>query len=187
MTDIKASPLAIPPLPDDLIESLRQVINDADRHQWATGDFLVGIVDELEDNYTRLGVRHARAWLIQHMANRVGCDASTLRDREAMARFYPGPVRARYDALSYHQLRACKAAGNQWQEYADWALDNLPAPVATIRAKIKHNGDLPPAWVSRWERVQVLCEALKDDAQAPPGVRLAARLISMGLLTRGMS
>lgn len=172
----------IPPLPDNLIDSLRQVISDADKHQWATGDFLVGIVDELEDSYTRLGVRHARAWLIQHMANRVGCDTSTLRDREAMARFYPEPVRARYDALSYHQLRACKSAGNLWCEYADWALDNLPAPVAMIRAKIKNGGDLPPAWASRWERVSVLCEALKGDSEAPPEVRLAARLISLGLI-----
>jgi hypothetical protein len=145
------------------------------------GDFLASVIDELSQHYEAIGVKRARAWLIQHMASRVGVDASTLRDREAMARFYPSNIRSRYDMLTYHQLRACKSAGPEWERYATWASEELP-PVSIIRARVKHNGSLPPAWVGRWSRVIELSELLQSDEQAPPGVRLAARLISMGIL-----
>jgi hypothetical protein len=170
-----------PPLPDELVEQLRQLTNDADNHQWQVGDFLVSVVDELGQHYEAIGVKRARSWLIQNMASRVGVDASTLRDREAMARFYPANIRSRFDMLTYHQLRACKSAGPEWERYAIWASEDLP-PCAVIRAKVKNGGSLPPAWAGRWSRVIELSELLQSDEQAPPGVRLTARLISMGIL-----
>jgi hypothetical protein len=162
-----------------VIEPLRQLVNDADGHQWIIGDYLVDVVDELEAAYSGMGLRNARAWLIRHMAIRVGADTSTLRDRASMCTFYPPDVRREYDALSYHQLRACKSAKDKWREYADWAMENLPAPVALIRARVKHNGDLPPAWIGRWERVLSLADLLADDAEAPAPVRLWARVLGM--------
>lgn len=168
-----------PPLPDVVIEPLRQLVNDADGHQWVIGDYIIDVVDELEAVYSGLGLRSARAWLIRHMAERVGADASTLRDRASMAKFYSPDVRSEYDTLSYHQLRACKSAGDEWQTYADWAMENLPAPVSLIRARVKHNGDLPPAWKGRWERVLVLAELLADDEEAPAHVRLWARVLGV--------
>jgi len=161
-------------LPDEVIERARQLQSEAEGHQWHVGDFLVEVVDELGNYYTRQGVRNARAEIIRQLANGVGADASTLRDRECMARFYPLSIRREYNVLTYHQLRACKSAGERWREYADWALDNLPAPVALIRASIKHNGDLPPAWVGRWERMLAIADLLAADEQTPPVVRLAA-------------
>ena len=158
-------------LPDEVIEAARQLLHDGEGHQWRLGDHLVEVVDEFEHVLKR-------SEIIRQLANGVGADASTLRDRECMARFYPPSLRRRYDSLTYHQLRACKSAGERWREYADWALDNLPAPVSLLRAMVKHNGDLPPAWVDRWARMQRLGELLADDAQAPPWVRQAGLYIS---------
>ena len=154
-------------LPDEVIEATRQLLHEGEGYQWRVGDHLAAVVD---------GFGHVlkRSEVIRQLANGVGADASTLRDRECMARFYPPSLRREYDSLTYHQLRACKSAGERWREYADWALDNLPAPVSLIRASIKHNGDLPPAWVGRWERMLVMADLLVVDEQTPPVVRLAA-------------
>jgi len=67
-----------------------------------------------------------------------------MRDRESLARFFPPEVREEYP-FTYSQWRALRSAGSAWREYANWAADNLPAPVALIRAQIKSNGDLQPA------------------------------------------
>lgn len=169
-------------LPDEIIETARQLMGSEDDARWKLGDFLSDVVSELEPAYQGVGVKHPRAELFRVISSAIGCDASTLRDRQSMSEFFPYEVRASYPALSYSQLRACRSAGNQWQEYADWAVSNLPAPVAVIRARVKNGGALPPAWAGRWARVQELSELLMGDSEAPPGVRLAARLISMGIL-----
>ena len=70
-----------------------------------------------------------------------------------------------------------------WREYAEWALANLPAPVALIRARVKHNGHLPPAWEGRWARVLELCGALVDDNQAPDEVRRLAGVVLGGVIS----
>ncbi len=160
-------------LPDAAIEECRQLISAADNMQFGIGDWLVILVDEVAPQWKAAGVRFPRAEIIRQLSGSTGADASTLRDRESMARFFPVPVRSGYDMLTYHQLRACKAAGEKWREYAEWARGNLPAPVAVIRAKVAGNGHLPPAWESRWERVTVLCDLLARDEGAPATVRLA--------------
>ena len=169
-------------LPDEVIETARQYLGNEDDARWQLGDFLSDVVSELEPAYQSAGVKHPRAEMFRVISGSIGCDPSTLRDRQSMSEFYPYQVRASYSALTWSQLRACRSAGNQWQEYADWAVSNLPAPVAMIRAKVKNGGALPPAWVGRWSRVIELSELLQSDEQAPPGVRLAARVIAMGIL-----
>lgn len=163
------------PIPDEIIERLRQLQGDAESHQWRVGDFLVEIVDELEGVYSQAGVHHARAWMFRHMANRIGADAGTLRDRECVARFYPEAVRQEYP-FSYSQFRALKSAGDRWREYADWAAENLPAPCALIRAKIKNNGHLEntPAWKHKWDRAMELIQDVSQDAEAIPAYRRLA-------------
>jgi len=171
-----------PPLPDEIVEGLRQINDSGEVHQWVMGDFLEEVVTELlphyqhffDDNGAKRAVKRARAWLINHLSNRTGIEKSTLRDRQNMAKFYPPEVRKQYDALTFHQLRACKSAGDCWQEWAIWALDNLPAPPHLIRAMIKYNGHLPPIWIGRWERMQSLCELMINDEAAPRHVREAA-------------
>lgn len=163
----------LPELPDEIIEQARYLIEQGESHQWLLGDYLAGVVDELSGYYSNLlgadqaskQVRHARAHIIRQIADRTGTDRSTLRDREVMARFYPPDLRDEYAPLTYHQLRACKSAGERWREYATWALDNLPAPPAIIRLRIKHNGDIPPAWIGRWDRIYNIACLILDDKE----------------------
>jgi hypothetical protein len=168
-------------VPDEVIEAARQYLGSEDDARWQLGDFLSDVVSELEPAYYGVGVKHPRAEMFRVISGAIGCDPSTLRDRQSMSEFYPYSVRASYSALTWSQLRACKSAGNLWREYADWSLSNLPAPVAVIRAKIKNGGDLPPVWCGRWQRIVELSDLLQSDAEAPPAVRLAARLISLGI------
>ena len=168
----------LPDLPEPIIEHARQLIEQGESHQWVVGDYLVGVVDELAEFYARLvdpdqackHIRKGRAHIISQIADRTGTDRSTLRDREVMARFYRPDLRAEYAPLTYHQLRACKSAGDDWVQYAEWALNNLPAPPAIIRLRIKHNGDIPPSYVGRWSRmVKIAEDIIKDrDKQIPP-------------------
>src|SRR3990167_7066296 len=165
-------------LPDEVIERARQLQGESESYQWKTGDFLVEVVDELGNYYTRQGVRNARAEIIRQLATGIGCDTSTLRDRESMARGWRVGLRKTFEPLTYSQLRACKRAGDRRLEYAEWTLANLPAPVAMIDAKIKHNGDDVPVWQSRWESLLRLAGLLVADKQTPDHVyALCAELL----------
>lgn len=177
--------MKFPELPDEIIEQTRQVYNQSEGQQWVFGDHLVGILDEIGPLYAKMvdsdapdmAYHRARAHIIRTLAKRIGCDTTTLRDREMMARFYPVSTRKEYDMLTYHQLRACKAGGKEWQVYADWARDNLPAPVALIRRMVRGDGNDEPPWVGRWGRIVDLAQMIIEDHQAPQKVREAARAI----------
>lgn len=173
--------LPSPALPDEVIEGLRQLTDTAAGLQWATGDYLVGVVDEFTPYWERSGVRNGRAAIIGQLAASVGVDGSTLRDRECMARFYPTAERVKYDMLTYHQLRACKSAGPAWRTYADWAAGSL-ASVAKIRDKIAQDHNGVAAWVGRWDRLLALADMIiKDDSTAlPAGVRAVLRVLVLG-------
>jgi len=173
----------LPDLPEIVIEVTRQLIEEGEGHQWKLGDHIAGIVDELGSRYASLidtpqaksAVRRARTHIVKQLADRTGTDRSTLRDREVMARFFPQDVRESMSPLTYHQLRACKSAGDEWRKHAEWALENLPAPTAIIRLRIKHHGELPPAWMGRWDRMLQLSRDLMVDEAAPDRVRHIAR------------
>lgn len=168
-------------LPDEIVEATRQIYLQGEGHQWILADHLVNVVDELCDHYARImdtgdarrASRKARAWIIKSLAVGIGVDDSTLRDREVMGRWFPPAIRNPYtDTLTYHQLRACKAAGDGWQDYADWAMENLPAPVALIRARIKGNGhDDPPLWQVRIDKIVHLLDVLVDAEDTPDQVK----------------
>ena len=162
-----------PPLPDTIVEYLRQHVNDIDHRQFEVGDYLIAVVDELAPNYDAIiGKGRGRAWIFGHIASRIGVVPATLRDREGLARFYPPDLRREWDMYSYHQLRAFKAAGARWREHASYWLDHLPAPVYQIRKRIKDNGELsPPEWARRWELVLSLCRRIVEDEEAPQQVR----------------
>jgi hypothetical protein len=153
-------------LPEQVIEALRQLLNDSESYQWAIGDFIIDVLDEF--------ITLDRADVIKQLADRTGHDRSTLRDRHNMCKFYPLETRKQYDMLTYSQLRACKSAGDRWQEYADWAMGNMPAPVAVIRARVKNNGHDEPAWVHRWESLVGIARMIAADEAAPDNIREAA-------------
>lgn len=169
-------------LSPEVIEHFRQIYDQNQGIQWITGDYLADVIDELAPLFsTRLddpnhynSIHRAKASIIRQLANSVGCDTFTLYDREGMSRFFPQDVRQEYSALTYHQFRAIKSAGpDKWRAWADWAVENLPAPVALIRAKIKaeKQGHDDILWVSRWERIVILAEAIRNDEEAPQRVR----------------
>lgn len=154
-------------LPDEVIEGLRPLLESSDAHQFAIGDYLVGVVDEF-------GHLMDRAEIHRQLAIGLGVDTSTLRDRELTARAVPAEARARFPALTYSHWRALRVTGDKLEFYAAWVSDNLPMPVSLLRRHIKHNGDLPPAWISRWERLRNLAALLAGDSEAPPAVVQAA-------------
>jgi hypothetical protein len=156
-------------LPEQVIEALRQLLDDGESYQWATGDFIIDVLDEFP--------QVARSNLIKQMADRTGSDRSTLRDRHNVARFYPQEIRKEFDMLTWSQLRACKAAQGEWRTYAEWAAKNMPAPVAVIRARIKNNGDDQPAWVHRWDSMQGLARMIAEDREAPEKIKKVCRLV----------
>jgi len=172
-------------LPDDAVETLRQLTGDSDRVQWAIGDVSLALVDELGGMYGKAPVR-------MRIAAETGLAPETVRDREGMARFYPEHVRQTYQVLGYHQMRACKAAGNEWEKYAEWAVQSgdeyggRPAPVAAIRAKIKGEGDDIPAWVKRWDRLVELAETIANDETAGSEYREVSKWILTIIKDKGM-
>ena len=144
---------------------MRQLLNDSESYQWATGRFICDVIDEFPTVN--------RADLIKQMADRTGADRSTLRDRHNMAIFYSPEIRKEFDMLTYSQLRACKSAGTEWRQYAEWAMGHMPAPVAVIRARVKNNGHDQPAWVHRWESLLGIAKQIAADDTAPEGLRYA--------------
>jgi hypothetical protein len=58
-----------------------------------------------------------------------------------MSRFFGFKDRFEYEILTWSQLRACKPAGVDWRDLADWAIESAdnfggrPAPVDAIIAK----------------------------------------------------
>jgi hypothetical protein len=93
-----------------------------------------------------------------------------------MAEFYPASVRSEYDMLTYHQLRACKAGGDRWREYAELAARDLLS-VAKIRERIRHDKNGVPAWVSRLEHLRALCHLIANEAAAPAKLRALLRVV----------
>ncbi len=81
--------------------------------------------------------------------------------------------------FTYSQMRAFKSAGEHWREHAEYWLEHLPAPVVAIRERVKDNGHCEPAWLRRWEMVRALCHNIQTDSEAPPFIRLAARLVGV--------
>lgn len=157
-------------LPEQVIEALRQLLEDGDNFRWATGRFICDVIEEFPTI--------TRSELIRQMADRTGADRSTLRDRHNMAKFYPPEVQREFDMLTWSQLRACKSAGTEWRTYAEWAAANMPAPVAVIRARIKNNGDDQPAWVHRWDSMKGLAAMIADDREAPEKIKKLCRLVT---------
>ena len=174
---------SLPPLPDDLIETVRQLNDDGDGVQWAMGDLLVSAVEELGPAYASIpelgSLRRARTYILRQLADRTGVDESTLRDRQNVCEFFPPKMRLEYDGFTFHQWRAFKYAGGQWRKYAEQAAQNLPAPVRVIRAWIRDdkNEVVIPAWERMLDKFIDIAYSLERDEAAPGWVRQAAHFV----------
>lgn len=178
----------LPPLPDDLVEALRQLCDDADREAFRIGRFLADAWDEFGGVYTALhggNERAAHAWFIGYLAARTGREASTLRDRERVAR-YVTPDMAAEHPFTFHQWRAIMSAEPERRgDYIAWMHaeaerngGGFPS-VAAIRDEIAADRAGAPAWVRRYARVQRAAAALASDAQVPPRLRAVLRALAM--------
>ena len=173
----------LPPLPDDLIETVRQLVNDGEGYQWAMGDLLVSAVEELGPSYAThpsIGsTKRARTYILRSLADRTGTDESTLRDRESVCRFFEPKMRLEYDCFTWSQWRAFKAAGSRWRMYAEQAAQSLPAPVRVIRSWIREDGNevITPAWERMLDKFIDIAYSLERDEAAPAWLRQAAHFV----------
>lgn len=175
-----------PPLPDEVIDNLIALDDQSSGLQWQMGDFIIGVVDELETFYTQYtgSPQEAHSWLVGHLAARSGIAKSTIRDRESVCRFFTD--RKDIDHLTYHQARALKAAGDNWREYLAQVNEYMDEnggrrpSVELIRRWIADNGD-DPLWSRRLAKVVPMLHQISADPDAPDKIRLAASIFLAGV------
>lgn len=158
-------------LPDSFIEKGRQLLINADANQWAIGEHILDGIAEFGNEWDRRGIKNGRAKLIRQLSNKLGCDESTLRDRHNVVAFWQPKMKAEYQAFSWSQLRAIKHAGDEWEQYATWALEHLPCPPNVIRQQIAHDHNGKPAWMYWWERALDAINRLWHDSNTPQEIR----------------
>jgi hypothetical protein len=155
---------------DGLIDELAQYNDELTANAWRIGDLLVMAVDE----YKHL-TKYA-APILRELASQTGGSAETYRDRERVCRKIPPKARAKYP-LSFHQFRACLAAGDNWQFYAEWAMEyaddhnGRPASVDAIRAQVSGNDDEDPTWMKQFMKIQEKAEVVLCNPETPAHVR----------------
>ena len=170
--------MIIPQLPDEATDKLRELNEKADNSQWEIGDFLLDFIDEVLPAYADACFdgkpKKAHQWILNSLANDVGVDSATLRDRESVARFFPQKIRPRLDPLTYHQARAVKAAGDRWEEYLEWVKEEMnnhpngrPPSVAKIREKIKKDQTGVMVWYSRFKKAIPILTNIAYDKDCP--------------------
>lgn len=119
----------------------------------------------LYPQYTKHDIRAA-------IGNSIGWDQDTLRDQQRMCEKIPAQKR-RYQ-LSRHQYRACLSAGEDWELYADKAIEygdehgGKSAPVNVIRKWIKGDDNEEPKWPHWLEKLIDIAEKIyTSDAPEP--------------------
>jgi hypothetical protein len=140
-------------LPDQALNIIRQFRGFGDAEAWALGELSAALVDEL-------GREHGRAAIRIAVADEWGGTASTVKDYELTARYYP-PDKRDFDNLTWWHYRQARAAGD-----LDTSLDYLrqavesadqyggrPMPVRVLAAKMKTNGHTKSSTLERLLRV----------------------------------
>ncbi len=154
----------IPPLelPDDVQVILIQKADEIDRNYWDIGDICVTLEDELGAYYELCQIRAV-------VSDCTRWKPETLRDIIWMCRRIP-PSKRIYE-LSRHQYRACLAAGDLWENYAQRAqikLNGKPTPVSVIRQWVTDGDDNIDDWERWWNRMYK--NALHITSEAPESV-----------------
>jgi len=157
-----------PKLPDNVVEELRQLLDMSGAYQFVIGDYLVSVVDEF-------GHVLKRPEIIRQLAHACKCDASTLRDRESLARFASPDMRKEYE-FTFSQWRSLRIAGPDWEGYAKQAAAELWS-ADRIRAQIKSNGDGLPAWLYWWGKLGDVLEKVIIGKDTPEHIKAWCRQI----------
>lgn len=138
-------------LPDAIRDRALALRGQQDTHQWAIGDFVAEIVDEL--------TRRSKTATVRALAQDIGIGYSTARKYEDCARTFPPRVRVDYqEVLTFDSFAAAMYAPDPLGVLR-WAIESAdeyggrPAPVDVIRAKVSelNNGHEQPA-TKRFEK-----------------------------------
>lgn len=162
-------------LPDMVFAQLRHLLDMEENLQWEVGDFIRDVWVEIEIRVPDGKERKAHAEMINQMAYGTGADKSTLRSREKMSMFYTKEDRAKWDMYTYHQLRAIRKAGENWETVAEWGMTGgYNGGVATIdelRAKIDGEIDANELCMKRLIVLERKIRVILDDLSTPASVR----------------
>lgn len=155
-------------LPDELQTILIDCAQKADTMYWKIGDITTETISLLYPIYTKLVIRNT-------IANLIGWQTETVRDQQRMSEKIPQSKRT-YN-LSRHQYRACLAAGDDWELYAEQAVEysydhgGKTAPVNVIREWIKGDGNEEPLWKQWIQKLFDIAERIYDSPDVPEDVK----------------
>lgn len=124
-------------LPEVVYDQLRGLLDQKEVLQWEIGDFIVDVWQEVERYTPEDERRKAHARFLKDLAYNTGTHYGSLRNMEVMSGFYSTKDRKAYiPPLTWSHLRACLSAGEDWETWARWAVDNQ-ASADAIRAERK--------------------------------------------------
>jgi hypothetical protein len=163
-------------IPDEALDQLRRLLEQEGGIQWEVGDFLVAYWDEMLSHLKPKEIGDAHAKFIRDFAKGTGSDKSTLRDRKNMSMFFSHADREKYEVFTYHQFRALRSAGKDWEEYAVKALDEGWS-VAETRHNIKKDKEQRPDYLVRLEKMEVQANKIVAHEDTPVEVKEGVKLI----------
>lgn len=155
-------------LPEEIIDELIQLAHTGTENDLRLGDVCVMLIDGLSTVYPKHFIR-------SRIATESGLATETLRSREWVSRNIP--VEKRIYPFTFHQYRACLAAGEQWEKYAQKAIEEMEnyngriAPVAVIRSWITKSPDEIPPWRRKIDRIKEIAESVLDDTELPAKIK----------------
>jgi hypothetical protein len=168
-------------IPDEAYDQLRTLLEHDGSIQWQVGDFITEFWTEMKRYLVESEVNKAHAKMIRDFADHTGADRTTLRDRERMSRFFTQEERAEYPILTFHQFRALRSAGDDWQQWAEWAMENgrqgAPASTSKIRQAIKESKDPTPDFLKRLERMEKDGQWVLSNEEPPKDVKDGVALV----------
>lgn len=163
-------------IPDEALDQLRAILERDGDTQWEIGQFIVDYWQEVL-KYAKPGeIGDLHAELIRQFAKGTGADRTTLRDREKMRLFFSDKDRAKFPTFSYHQWRALRKAGEDWERWAILAY-NGGWSVAQIRREMALEKDPKEVLLKRINKLGISIRKILDDQDVPKEVRTSLSLI----------
>ena len=169
-------------LPDAVFVQLRHLLDQGETVQWATGDFIRDVWEEIHRYTPKIDQPKEQAQMIKDMARETGADKSTLRSRFRMSVFFTDQQRATWmPPYTYHQMRALKSAEDGWADVATWGLmggwNGQLATIEEIRAHIRGEQDPLELTLKRIIVLERKIRVVLDDLSTPADVREGLILI----------
>jgi len=159
----------IPTLPDDILNAMAEFSDNSTRSAWGAGDTAALAVDRRKEfGMSKTQVRQA-------LANRAGLKLSTVRKREAVARYWDDAAREEFGVLSYGYF---ETAMRQPDPHGDLVMvlesaadyGGLPMPLSAYTVKVrerKHGKADDPRKLAA-QALDKLRRALECDAVTVP-------------------